>query len=62
MEFEIEVDDQTAPDYEVSDNVANNLVDVCRSDLVGNEAQFLSLNAAYASGLSVDPDEYLQVG
>ncbi|AGF91236.1 hypothetical protein HAPG_00050 [Halorubrum phage GNf2] len=61
MAFEIEVDDKTAPDYAVSDNVAENLVDVIRSDMVGNESQFLALNAAYMSGLSVEPSEYIQV-
>jgi hypothetical protein len=59
--FEIEVDDKTAPDYQVADNFAENLVDVIRSDMVGNEGQFLALNAAYASGLSRDPSEYLQI-
>ena len=61
LDIEIEVDDKTAPDYEIADNVAENLVDVIRSDMVGNEQQFLALNAAYISGLSVDPSEYLQI-
>ena len=61
MDFDIEVDDKTAPDYEIADNFAENLVDVIRSDMVGNEGQFLSLNAAYASGLSRVPEEYLQM-
>jgi hypothetical protein len=59
--FDIEVDDKTAPDYDISDNFAENLVDVIRSDMVGNEGQFLSLNAAYASGLSRRPEEYIQM-
>lgn len=61
MGFEIEVDDKTAPDYDISNNVAENLVDVCRSDIIGNEGQFLALNAAYASGLAREPSEYLQI-
>lgn len=61
MDIDIEVDDQTAPDYDIADNFAENLVDVIRSDMVGNEAQFLALNAAYMSGLSREPDEYLQI-
>jgi len=61
MTFDIEVDDKTDPDYDISDNFAENLVDVIRSDMVGNEGQFLSLNAAYASGLSRVPEEYLQM-
>lgn len=60
-DFDIQVDDKTEPDYDIADNFAENLVDVIRSDMVGNEAQFLALNAAYASGLSRDPDEYLQI-
>ena len=35
MAFEIEVDDKTAPDYSVDDNIAENLVDVIRSEMVG---------------------------
>lgn len=61
MEFEIEVDDKTEPNYDIADNFAENLVDVIRSDMVGNEGPFLSLNAAYASGLSRVPEEYLQM-
>jgi len=61
MDFDISVDDKTDPDYEIAENVAENLVDVIRSDMVGNEAQFLALNAAYVSGLSVEPSEYLQM-
>ncbi|WP_226041226.1 hypothetical protein [Natrinema sp. DC36] len=61
MDFEIEVSDETEPDYSVADNFAENLVDAIRSDMVGNEGQFLALNAAYASGLSRNPDEYLQI-
>lgn len=61
MGFEIEVADKTESDYEIADNVAENLVDVIRSDMVGNEGQFLALNAAYASGLSREPSEYLQI-
>lgn len=60
-DFEIELDDKTAPDYAISDNFAENLVDYSRSEFVGNEGQFLALNAAYASGLSRRPDEYLQI-
>jgi len=60
-EFEIEVTDKTESDYEIADNVAENFVDVIRSDMVGNESAFLALNAAYASGLSRDASEYLQV-
>lgn len=59
--FDIEVDDKTEPDYDIADNFAENLVDVIRSDMVGNEGQYLSLNAAYASGLSRRPEEYLQM-
>jgi hypothetical protein len=61
MDFDIEVDDKTEPDYDIADNFAENLVDVIRSDMVGNEGQFLSLNAAYASGLSRVPEEYIQM-
>lgn len=61
LDLEIEVDDKTDPDYEVSPNFAKNLVDVIRSDMVGNEAQFLSLNATYMSGLSRRPEEYIQM-
>ncbi len=60
-DFEIELDDQTAPSYDIADNFAENLVDYSRSQFVGNEGQFLALNAAYASGLSRRPDEYLQI-
>jgi intein/homing endonuclease len=60
-DFEIELDDQTEPDYDIDPNFAENLVDVIRSEMVGNESQFLALNAAYASGLSRRPDEYLQI-
>ena len=59
--FEIEVDDKTSPDYEISSNIAENLVDVIRSEVVGNESQFLAVNAAYASGLSREPNEYIQL-
>ena len=60
-DFEIELDDKTEPDYDIADNFAKNLVDYSRSQFVGNEGQFLALNAAYASGLSRRPDEYLQI-
>jgi len=60
-DFEIQLDDQTAPSYDIADNFAENLVDVIRSEMVGNESQYLALNAAYASGLSRRPDEYLQI-
>jgi len=60
-EFEIDVSDKTAPNYEVADNIAENIVDVIRSEMVGNEAEFLATAAGYASGLSIDPDEYLQL-
>jgi len=61
MAFEIEVDDKTSPDYSVADNIAENLVDVIRSEMIGNESQFLAVNAAYSSGLSIEPDEYIQL-
>lgn len=58
--FEIDVSDKTAPDYDLNDNIAVNLVDVIRSNMVGNEQEFLALNAGYASGLSPQPSAYLQ--
>jgi hypothetical protein len=58
MDLDIEIDDETAPDYEVADNFAENLVDAIRSDMVGNEAPFLALNATYATGLFENPSHY----
>jgi len=59
--FDIAVDDKTSPDYDVADNIAENLVDVVRSELVGNEKQFLATNAVFASSLSPDPNSYIQL-
>lgn len=57
-DFDIEVTDETAPDYDMADNFAENLVDASRCDIVGNEGPFLALNATYATGLFQDPSEY----
>lgn len=59
MDIDIDVPDETAPDYDIADNFADNLVDAIRSDMVGNEAPFLALNCVYASGLFADPSHYL---
>jgi len=59
--FDIQAADQTAPDYSVAENIADNLVDVIRSEMVGNEKEFLALNAAYISGYFLNPDFYLQM-
>jgi hypothetical protein len=59
MDLEIEVDDETAPDYDIASNFAENLVDAIRSDMVGNEGPFLALNAVYATGLFENPSHYL---
>ena len=61
MDFEIEVSDQTAPDYDISDNFAENLIDCIRSDMVGNEEQFLLLNYGYMTGLFENPKNYVAI-
>jgi hypothetical protein len=58
MELDIEIDDETAPDYEISDNFIENLVDAIRSDMVGNEEQFVLFNLVYATGLFRNPSYY----
>lgn len=56
--FEIEVDDETAPDYDIADNFAENLVDAIRSDMVGNEEVYLITHFTYATGLFPVADHY----
>lgn len=58
MELDIEIDDETAPDYDISENFIENLVDAIRSDMVGNEEQFVLFNLTYATGLFRDPSNY----
>jgi len=58
QDLDIEIDDETAPDYSVSDNFIENLVDAIRSDMVGNEEQFVLFNLTYATGLFLDPSCY----
>lgn len=58
MDLDIEIDDETAPDYDISDNFIENLVDAIRSDMVGNEEQFILFNLVYATGLFRDPSSY----
>jgi hypothetical protein len=57
-DFELNVSDETAEDYQIRDNVAENFVDAIRSDMVANEGPFLALNATYATGLFANPDYY----
>jgi hypothetical protein len=57
-DFEIEVEDETAPDYDISDNFAENLVDAIRSDMVGNEEVYLVTHFTYATGLFPVADHY----
>jgi len=58
MGFDVGLQDQTDPEYEIADNMAVNLVDAIRSDMVGNEEAFLLANAAYATGLSPRTETY----
>jgi len=58
MDFEIEVADETAPDYDIAPNFAENLVDAVRADHVGNEEVYLLTHFVYATGLFPDPDHY----
>jgi len=58
MDIDIEIDDETAPDYEISENFIENLVDAIRSDMVGNEEQFVLFNMVYATGLFRNPSNY----
>lgn len=56
---DIEIDDNTAPDYEISDNFVENLVDVIRSEMVGNEVPFVLFNLGYTTGLFENPKHYV---
>lgn len=58
MDIEIEVSDETEPDYDIADNFAENLVDAIRSDMVGNEEVYLITHFNYATGLFPVADHY----
>jgi hypothetical protein len=57
-DFDIEVKDETAPDYDIADNFAENLVDAIRADMVGNEEVYLITHFNYATGLFPVADHY----
>lgn len=61
MDVDIQVSDETAPDYDISDNFIENLVDAIRSDMVGNEEQFVLINLGYATGLFENPKNYVAI-
>jgi len=49
----------SGPEYQLSDNIAVDLVKYVRSNTIRNEQQFLLLSLAYGSGLFADTNDYV---
>jgi hypothetical protein len=50
---------ETEPDYQLAENVAEDVIKYIRSNTIKNEEQFLLLVLAYVSGLSPNPEDYI---